>query len=144
MLRLAIVFLVVALIAALFGFGMVAGLAWDAAKILFFIFLVAVLGLGWCGGQLPDQMVFSVGEGADGQAIGLNYLWLTRILTVIYFGWFLIQLPLGLFERPLPVPPSISAPVLSHPGGDGGEGGVYVQDRGAASRPAVASPEKRG
>jgi len=46
MLRLAVLFLVVALIAALFGFGFVAGMAWEGAKILFFIFLVlAVLSL---------------------------------------------------------------------------------------------------
>jgi uncharacterized membrane protein YtjA (UPF0391 family) len=46
MLRLAIVFLVIALIAALFGFGLVGAIAWDAAKILFFIFLVlAVISL---------------------------------------------------------------------------------------------------
>ena len=38
MLRLAIVFLVVALMAALFGFGLVANMSYDAAKILFFIF----------------------------------------------------------------------------------------------------------
>lgn len=40
MLRLAIFFLVIALIAFMFGFGMVSGLAWQAARILFFIFLV--------------------------------------------------------------------------------------------------------
>jgi uncharacterized membrane protein YtjA (UPF0391 family) len=40
MLRLAVVFLVVALIAALFGFGLVASFSYDAAKILFFVFLV--------------------------------------------------------------------------------------------------------
>ena len=40
MLRLALLFLVVALLAALFGFGMVAGIAWDAARILFFVFLI--------------------------------------------------------------------------------------------------------
>ena len=46
MLRLAILFLVIALIAALFSFGLVAGIAYSAAKILFFIFLVlAVLSL---------------------------------------------------------------------------------------------------
>jgi uncharacterized membrane protein YtjA (UPF0391 family) len=46
MLRLAIVFLVIALIAALFGFGLVGAIAYDAAKILFFIFLVlAVISL---------------------------------------------------------------------------------------------------
>ena len=40
MLRWAIVFLVVALIAALFGFAGVAGTSIVAAKILFFVFLV--------------------------------------------------------------------------------------------------------
>ncbi|WP_088256612.1 DUF1328 domain-containing protein [Fimbriiglobus ruber] len=46
MLRLALVFLVVALFAALFGFGLVADYSFDAARILFFVFLVlAVLSL---------------------------------------------------------------------------------------------------
>src|SRR2546423_193866 len=46
MLRLALAFLVVALVAALFGFGMVADLSFEAAKVLFFIFLVlAVLSV---------------------------------------------------------------------------------------------------
>ena len=40
MLRLAVLFLVVAIISALFGFGLVAGIAYDAARILFFVFLV--------------------------------------------------------------------------------------------------------
>lgn len=40
MLRIAIVFLVIALIAAFLGFGGVASLSWAGAKILFFIFLV--------------------------------------------------------------------------------------------------------
>lgn len=46
MLHLAIVFLIVALVAGVFGFGVVAGLSFEAAKILFFVFLVlAVLSL---------------------------------------------------------------------------------------------------
>jgi uncharacterized membrane protein YtjA (UPF0391 family) len=40
MLRLALVFLVIALIASLFGFGIIEGFAFEAAKILFFLFLV--------------------------------------------------------------------------------------------------------
>jgi len=40
MLRLALVFLVIALIAALFGFGAVASISYGAARILFFVFLV--------------------------------------------------------------------------------------------------------
>jgi uncharacterized membrane protein YtjA (UPF0391 family) len=58
MLRWAIVFLVIALIAALFGFGLVSGIAYDAAKILFFVFIVlAVLsflgGFVWRGSPPP-------------------------------------------------------------------------------------------
>jgi uncharacterized membrane protein YtjA (UPF0391 family) len=59
MLRLAIVFLVIALIAAFFGFGMVSGLAWEGAKIFFFIFIVlAVLALifGGLGGRRIDTI----------------------------------------------------------------------------------------
>lgn len=40
MLRLAVVFLVVALLSALFGFGLVADYSFSAARLLFFIFLV--------------------------------------------------------------------------------------------------------
>jgi uncharacterized membrane protein YtjA (UPF0391 family) len=40
MLRLALLFLVIALIAGLFGFPFVAGMSYDAARIFFFIFLV--------------------------------------------------------------------------------------------------------
>ena len=40
MLRLALTFLVVALISAFLGFGGVASLSFEAARILFFIFLV--------------------------------------------------------------------------------------------------------
>ncbi len=40
MLRLALLFLVVAIIAALFGFGLIADMSFVAAKIFFFIFIV--------------------------------------------------------------------------------------------------------
>lgn len=50
MLRLAIIFLVVALIAALFGFGLVADYSWAGAKILFFVFLVLAV-LSYLGGR---------------------------------------------------------------------------------------------
>jgi len=43
MLRLAVVFLVIALIAALFGFGAVASYSWAGAKILFVVFLILAL-----------------------------------------------------------------------------------------------------
>ncbi len=50
MLRLAIAFLVIALIAALFSFGLIAELSFAAAKILFFVFLVLAI-LSFLGGS---------------------------------------------------------------------------------------------
>ncbi len=40
MLSWALTFLIVALLAGLLGFGLISGLAWEFAKILFFVFLV--------------------------------------------------------------------------------------------------------
>lgn len=40
MLSWALLFLIVALIAGLFGFGLVGGMAYGAAKICFFVFLI--------------------------------------------------------------------------------------------------------
>ena len=46
MLRYAVTFMVIALIAAAMGFGLVGGMAYGAAKICFFVFLIlAVLSL---------------------------------------------------------------------------------------------------
>lgn len=58
MLRLALAFLVIALLAALFGFTSVAGTAYGAAQILFFVFLVlfivaALAGWGRRGADIP-------------------------------------------------------------------------------------------
>ena len=49
MLRLALLFLVIALVAALFGFNLVAGLSFEAAQILFFVFLVLAVLVGFGG-----------------------------------------------------------------------------------------------
>jgi ubiquinol-cytochrome c reductase cytochrome b subunit len=83
-------------------------------KVFFVIFVIVGLGLGWCGAQLPDAPVVSGMPSFmlwDGQ---LNsYLWLTRLLTAYYFAFFLIIMPwVGLKETPLPVPASVSEPVL--------------------------------
>jgi uncharacterized membrane protein YtjA (UPF0391 family) len=56
MLRLAILFLVIALIAALFGFGLVGSVAYGAAKILFFVFIVLAV-LSFLGGALRTPPV---------------------------------------------------------------------------------------
>jgi len=53
MLRWALLFLIVALIAALFGYGGIAGESMQFAQILFFVFLVLFvisLAFGWRGG----------------------------------------------------------------------------------------------
>ncbi len=54
MLRYAIVFLVIALIAALVGFGAVESIAWGGAKILFFVFLVLAV-LSFMGGAFRSS-----------------------------------------------------------------------------------------
>lgn len=56
MLRLAVVFLVIALIAAFFGFGAVESVAWGGAKILFFIFLVLAV-LSFLGGSFRSRSI---------------------------------------------------------------------------------------
>jgi uncharacterized membrane protein YtjA (UPF0391 family) len=43
MLRLALLFLVIALIAGLLGFGLVAGMAFEAAKLFFGLFLILAI-----------------------------------------------------------------------------------------------------
>lgn len=102
------------------------------AKLYFFIFLLACLVLGYCGGQLPDDHVIPHLSTFKLLDADLNsFVWLSRIATVYYFAYFLVILPvLGLTETPLPQPESISEPVLSHPAN--------------APAGAAASPEKRG
>lgn len=56
MLRLALLFLVIAILAAMFGFGLVAGMAYDAAKIFFFIFIVLAV-LAFLGGAFRGTPV---------------------------------------------------------------------------------------
>jgi ubiquinol-cytochrome c reductase cytochrome b/c1 subunit len=63
-----------------------------------FIFFAAVVGLGYLGSQEPTG----------------GYVIATRILTIYYFAFFFVILPLlGLFEKTKPVPNSISEPVLA-------------------------------
>jgi uncharacterized membrane protein YtjA (UPF0391 family) len=51
MLRLAILFLVIALLAGLFGFGLIANMSYDVARICFFVFIVLAV-LSFLGGML--------------------------------------------------------------------------------------------
>lgn len=54
MLRYAIAFLVIALVAALFGYGGVAGYSMEGAKILFFVFVVLAV-LTFLGGRFRGR-----------------------------------------------------------------------------------------
>lgn len=56
MLRWAVMFLVIALVAALFGFGGVAGVGMEAAKILFFVFLVLFVISLVMGSRAPRDL----------------------------------------------------------------------------------------
>jgi ubiquinol-cytochrome c reductase cytochrome b subunit len=102
------------------------------ARIYFAFFILACLVLGYCGAHEPDQQVipglaaFNIGDSSIN-----SMAWLSRIAGAYYFVWFLLINPLlGLRETPLPVPESISTPVLSHPA--------------AAPAGAAAAPEKKG
>ncbi|MEE9347603.1 MAG: cytochrome b N-terminal domain-containing protein [Robiginitomaculum sp.] len=89
------------------------------AKWAFLIFLINSFILGWCGAESPDNMVFSVGENAKGEPMGMNFLWLSRITTAYYFAFFLLILPiLGLVEKPKARPQSITQSVLGDKHGD--------------------------
>ena len=76
-------------------------------KQFFWLHLVVCLALGWCGAQMPDNVLFSVGS------IDFTVTYFARILAFYYFFHFLVLFPLlGLIERPKPVPESIAASVL--------------------------------
>ena len=100
------------------------------AKLYFGLFVLACLILGYCGGRLPDDPVIPGISTFQLVDADLNSMvWLSRVATAYYFGYFLFVLPiLGLTETPLPQPESISAPVLP----------------ANAPAGAAASPEKRG
>jgi quinol-cytochrome oxidoreductase complex cytochrome b subunit len=102
------------------------------AKLYFFIFVAVCLILGYCGAHEPDQKVI---PGMDAFQLGdssiNSFVWLSRFAAAYYFAYFILITPiLGLREKPLPAPESISSPVLSHPA--------------AAPTGAVAAPEKKG
>jgi quinol-cytochrome oxidoreductase complex cytochrome b subunit len=104
-----------------------------AARIFFFLFLITCLVLGWCGGHEPDATIIpGVGPGFTLGDYGINTdVWLSRLGAFCYFAYFIVVTPLlGLRETPLPVPESISTPVLGHPA--------------TVPAGATAAPEKKG
>ena len=71
----------------------------------FWVFVVVCIMLGYMGSQSPD-----------GSTLGMANVFLSRVLTLYYFAFFLIIMPiLGLFETPRPLPTSISESVLKKP-----------------------------
>jgi len=102
------------------------------ARTFFFIFVVTCLILGWCGSHEPDATVIpGVGPGFQLLDYPINTdVWLSRIGALSYFGFFAALFVLGLVETPLPVPESISTPVL---------GNSPTVPAGA-----TAAPEKKG
>jgi ubiquinol-cytochrome c reductase cytochrome b subunit len=71
-------------------------------RISLFVWVLAVVVLGVCGANKPEGI----------------WVTLSRIGTLYYFAEFLVILPLlGKIEQPLPLPESISHPVISGRGG---------------------------
>ena len=97
-------------VCALFAsIGVLAFLPWlDTSKVrsgryrplfkqFFWLFVASAIGLGWLGTKPPEGM----------------YVILSRLLTLYYFAYFLVILPLlGFFEKTKPLPNSISDSVL--------------------------------
>ncbi len=76
------------------------------AKWFFIIFIVMCFILGWCGAGTPSDVAIPIGK-------GMTFYVLSQIATVYYFAYFLIILPvLGLVEKPLKRPDSITKAVL--------------------------------
>ncbi|MEX1108065.1 MAG: cytochrome b N-terminal domain-containing protein [Dongiaceae bacterium] len=71
-------------------------------KQFFWVLLLDCIVLGWVGKNSPDAVFH-----------GIPFLSIGRVATAYYFLHFLVILPLiGIFERPKPLPMSISEPVL--------------------------------
>ncbi|GGK23314.1 cytochrome b [Salinarimonas ramus] len=84
-------------------------------KVLFWGFVVTCLMLGWLGSRPAEGI----------------YVILSQIFTFLYFAYFLIAMPLlGLLEKPLPLPNSITEAVLGKKAASGS--GMPV---GAAAEP---------
>jgi ubiquinol-cytochrome c reductase cytochrome b subunit len=75
-------------------------------KWFYWLFVVNFLALMWFGAQEPGQVVVGPFTVAD----------VSKASVVYYFAYFLVILPLlGRFEKPRPLPNSISEAVLSKP-----------------------------
>ncbi len=90
-------------------------------KWVFWVFVIDCVILGVVGANAPGDLVFpnpeAVPDPETGDLPGFKYLLLGQIATAYYFLHLLAVIPLlGLLERPLPVPHSISRPVAAGAG----------------------------
>jgi quinol-cytochrome oxidoreductase complex cytochrome b subunit len=84
------------------------------ARIFFVLFVITCVILGFCGAHEPDDLVFGASKVLQlGDADINSYVWLSRIFTLGYFGYFASLFIVGILEKPLPTPDSISSPVLT-------------------------------
>jgi len=73
----------------------------------FFLFILVCIGLGWVGAETPDKVLIALGD------FQFQMVHLGLTLTVAYFAYFLVILPLvGILEKPSPMPASIEESVL--------------------------------
>ena len=79
-------------------------------KWVYWLFVIDVFVLGWVGAHRPDLTAFHL----FGYPVG--YILIGRIGTFYYFLHFFLIWLIGKFERPLPLPTSISAAVASKGG----------------------------
>jgi ubiquinol-cytochrome c reductase cytochrome b subunit len=103
------------------------------AKLYFAMFCFSVLVLGFAGAKEVDDPVIQGLQGFTLLDSNINsWVWPSRIFGAYFLAYFWVILPivLPMTEKPLPVPESISTPVLSHPA--------------AAPAGAAAAPEKKG
>jgi quinol-cytochrome oxidoreductase complex cytochrome b subunit len=102
------------------------------ARTYFFFLLLTVFILGFAGAKEVDDPVIDGLKGFMFLDSNINsWVWVSRLGALYYFAYFLVITPiLGLRETPLPVPESISTPVLSHPA--------------ATPAGASAAPEQKG
>ena len=86
-----------------------------SARLFFFLFILVCIVLGFCGANEPDKQVIPGVAGFQLMDSNLNsFVWLSRFATLAYFGYLVLVMPiLGLVEKPLPTPESISTPVLT-------------------------------
>ena len=84
-------------------------------QLFFWLFVVVCIVLGWLGAR-PAEGVYVI---------------MAQIVTLYYFAFFLVILPLlGLIETPRPLPSSITEAVLAK-----NKGGAVAMPAGAAARP---------